>query len=130
MTHVQSHDAYLAALPADRQAALGALRAQLRGLLPEAEEVMSYAMPGFRIGRHVIAGYAAFARNCGYYPHSGNIVPQLAAELDAVGLRHSGGAVQFTPDRPLPAPIVARLVALRLAEVGAELGAARQGNGA
>lgn len=116
MTHAQSHDAYLASRPEDQRAALSTLRAQIRALLPEAEEVISYAMPGFRIGRQVIAGYAGFARNCGYYPHSGNIIAQLAAELDAAGFRHSSGAVQFTPAHPLPQPLVARMVALRLAE--------------
>jgi len=118
MTSVQSHDAYLAALPDDQRAVLQALRLRLRGLLPGAEEVISYRMPGFRIGKQVIAGYAGFARNCGYYPHSGNVVPQIEAELDALGFRHTPGAVQFTPLKPLPDAIVDRMVALRLAEAG------------
>lgn len=111
-------DAYLAQRPPDQRAVLGALRARLRLLLPGAEEVISYAMPGFRLNGKMIAGYAGHARNCGYYPHSDTIVPQLAAELDGLGYRHTDGAVQFTPARPLPDPIVDRLVALRLAEVG------------
>jgi len=116
MTHAESHDAYLTSRPEDQRAALSALRAQIRALIPEAEEVISYAMPGFRIGKQVIAGYAGFARNCGYYPHSGGVIPQLAAELDAAGFRHTPGAVQFTPKHPLPQELVARLVGLRLAE--------------
>lgn len=111
-------DSYLSSLPPDQQAALGALRARLRLLLPAAEEVISYAMPGLRLNGKMIAGYAGHARNCGYYPHSGRIIPQLAAELDALGFRRTDGAVQFTPAHPLPDAIVDRLVALRLAEVG------------
>lgn len=118
MTAPQSHDAYLAARPPDQRACLQALREQLALLLPQAEEVISYAMPGFRIGRHVIAGYAGFARNCGYYPHSGNIIPAFDAELTGLGLRHTPGAISFTPARPLPEDLVARLVAARLAECG------------
>ena len=118
MTAPQSHDAYLAARPDDQRACLQSLREQLAGLLPRAEEVISYAMPGFRFGKHVIAGYAGFARNCGFYPHSGNIIPAFDAELTSLGFRHTPGAISFTPARPLPADLVARLVAARLAEAG------------
>lgn len=111
-------DAYLAARPEDQRAALEALRRILKSLLPDAEEVISYAMPGFRLGGKMVAGYAGFARNCGYYPHSGNIVPQFVAELDAMGFGHSDGAVRFTPAKPLPEALVRRLVAARLAEIG------------
>ncbi len=116
MTHAESHDSYLASRPEEQRAALSVLRSQIRDLIPEAEEVISYGMPGFRIGKAVIAGYAGFARHCGYYPHSGGIIPHLRDELDAGGFRYTPGAVQFTPGHPLPQPLVARLVTLRLAE--------------
>lgn len=118
MTARASHDAYLAARPADQQAALAALRRLLANLLPGAEEVISYAMPGLRIGSNVVAGYGGHARNCGVYPHSGNIIPAFAAGLTALGFRHTAGAVQFTPAHPLPDDLVARIVAARLAAIG------------
>ncbi|MEO8244901.1 MAG: DUF1801 domain-containing protein [bacterium] len=112
-------DAYLAALPrADHRAALQDLRTTLQALLPDHIECLSYAMPGFRApgkGGKMVAGYAAFAKNCGYYPHSGNIIPQFTAELTAY--KTTPGAIQFTPDRPLPAALVAKLVAARQAEL-------------
>jgi uncharacterized protein YdhG (YjbR/CyaY superfamily) len=115
-------DAYLANRPADQQLALGQLRATLRSLLPDAIEVISYAMPGFRLpgakGK-VVAGFAGFARNCGYYPHAGNIIPAFATELDALGFKHTDGAIQFTPAQPLPDDLVARLVAARLKDISA-----------
>ena len=110
-------DSYIAARPDAQRAALTALRQQLRDLLPEAEEVMSYAMPGFRQGG-MVAGYAGFARHCGFYPHSGSVIPQLADEIGRLGFRSSKSGVTFTPDRPLPRDLVARIVALRLAEIG------------
>lgn len=110
-------DSYLAALPEDQRQALSDLRERLRGLLPEASEVISYAMPGFRLGKKMVAGYAGFAKHCGFYPHSGTVVPQLAAEFDAQGFMHSKSGVLFTPDRPLPDDLLARLIDLRRAEL-------------
>ena len=115
-------DAYLAALRPDFAAALSALRAQLRALLPDHAECISYAMPGFRapdIGKtrgKMVAGYAAFTHHLGFYPHSGSVIGALApAELD--GFKYSKSGVLFTPDRPLPAALIARIVALRQAEI-------------
>lgn len=110
--------AYLAALPDDQRAALTALRAELAALLPDHIECLSYAMPGFRQpgpkGK-MVAGYAAFARHLGLYPHSGSIIPQLQAEC--AGFKTSKSGVLFTPNHPLPPALIARIVALRQAEI-------------
>ncbi len=112
-------DAYLAALREDQRAALSALRDQLRALLPDHLEVMSYAMPGFRQtgpkGR-MVAGYAAFARHLGLYPHSGSVIPRI----DCTPFKTSKSGVLFTPDQPLPAALVARIVTLRQEEIAAK----------
>ena len=118
MAAFTTHDAYLATLPADQRALLGQMRRQLAALLPQATEVISYAMPGYRIGKRVVAGYAGFARHCGFYPHSGGIIPGFGRELDALGFRHSKSGVLFTPAKPLPPDLLARIVAARLAEAG------------
>ena len=111
-------DAYLAALPADQRAALTQLRATLARLLPGHLECLSYAMPGFRQpgpkGK-MVAGYAAFSRHLGFYPHSGGIIPQLG--LEAADFKTSKSGILFTPDHPLPEPLIARIVTLRLAEI-------------
>jgi uncharacterized protein YdhG (YjbR/CyaY superfamily) len=116
MTAATSHDAYLAALPEDQRACLQHLREVIRAEVPDAEEVISYKMPGFRRpGSKVFAGYAAI-KNCGYYPHSGNILKQFAPDLTA--WKWSDGAVQFTPANPLPDDLIIRFVRARLAEIG------------
>lgn len=117
-----SIDDYLAALPRDDQRqALADLRALVRRLLPDAVECISYAMPAHRQpGRKgkVVIGYAAFARHCAVYPHSGSVVPKLAAEYAAWKSSKSG--FLFTPDHPLPEALIRRIIALRLAEIAAD----------
>ncbi len=67
MTKPTDHDAYIAAAPEQFRALLGKLRAQLARALPDAEEVISHDMPGFRVEDAIVAGYAAFSRQCGLY---------------------------------------------------------------
>jgi uncharacterized protein YdhG (YjbR/CyaY superfamily) len=73
-------------------------------------------MPGFRHpGGKMVAGYAAFSRHLGLYPHSGTVIPAMQA--DCTGFRTSKSGILFTPDRPLPGALVARILELRLAEI-------------
>ena len=113
-------DAYLSALPPDQAACLHALRALIRHHLPDHVECISYAMPGFRQpgpkGK-MVAGYAAFAKNCGYYPHSGQIIRQFPAETAA--FKTTPGAISFTPAHPLPCTLVHLLITARLTEIAA-----------
>ena len=111
-------EAYLAALPADHQAALRTLRATLARLLPDHIECLSYAMPGFRQpgpkGKMAV-GYAAFRHHLGLYPHSGNIIPTL----DCRPFKTSKSGILFTSTTPLPETLIAAILAARQAEIAA-----------
>ncbi|NOK07519.1 SRPBCC domain-containing protein [Corallococcus exercitus] len=126
----QTIDAYLASLqdPAAKKT-LGALRTQLRKLLPKATESITYQMPTFKVDGSAVAGFAFFKNHCGYYPFSGSVVPALKSELDGYATSKSG--VTFPPDQPLPAKLVKTLVRARLAEIatrGKKPAAARKEN--
>lgn len=112
-------DTYLAAVPdpAARKA-LTALRAQLRKLLPTAEETISYGMPAFKVEGATVAGFAFFSKHCGFYPYSGSVVPSLKEELAGYKITKSG--ITFPPDAPLPAKLVKLIVDARLAEIAGE----------
>ena len=116
--------AYISGQPADPRDALPALRARLNALLPDHQEVMSYAMPGLRQpgpkGKMVI-GYAAFAKHLGLYPHSGTVIPQI----DCTPFRTSKSGVLFTPDQPLPDALLEKILATRQAELAADYGRKR-----
>ena len=121
MTAAADHDSYIAAIADEGQrAALTALRREIAAMLPDAVECISYAMPAFRqAGRKgkVIIGYAAFSRHCAVYPHSGSVIPALAAEF--AGWKTTKSGVLFTPDRPIPPALIRRVIDTRLAEIGA-----------
>ena len=118
MTTPGGIDAYLSTLPDDQARCLQDLRKRVTALLPASEEVISYAMPGHRVGKKMIAGYAGFTKHCSFFPHSGGVVPAFAAELKERGFSYTKSGVHFTPTKPLPDDLLERLIAARLKEAG------------
>jgi uncharacterized protein YdhG (YjbR/CyaY superfamily) len=108
----QEIDQYLEALPQPKRGTLTVLRERILDVLPEAEQGISYGLPAFKVEGKTIAGFAAFKDHLSYLPHSGSVFPQLADELR--GYTFSAGALRFEVDRALPAPLVERLVEVRL----------------
>lgn len=106
-------DAYLAKVPPEMRDALQDLRRTIRAAAPKAEEIISYRMPAFRYLGNLVY-YAAFADHCSLF--IGSVVTQrkFAAELRPFAA--GKGTVHFTPDRPLPAALVTRVVKARVAE--------------
>lgn len=102
------HDAYIAGTPEDLRPLLVRLRAQLANLLPDAEEVIAYDMPGFRIGQSIIAGYAAFSRQCGLYL-APSAIASCADDIAAAGLKATKTGVTFSPGRPIPDALIEKL---------------------
>jgi uncharacterized protein YdhG (YjbR/CyaY superfamily) len=108
-------DQYLKGLPEAAVFSIQALRKQVLEIVPAGEEGISYAMPCVKLSGKAVAGYAAFKRHIGYFPHSGNIVPQLTIQLE--GRKQTTGGFQFGLGEVLPDDLVAKLVGLRLREL-------------
>jgi uncharacterized protein YdhG (YjbR/CyaY superfamily) len=111
----QEIDEYLDALDEPKRSTLARLRQAILGILPEAEQGISYGMPAFKVGGKTVAGFAAFKNHLSYLPHSGSVFPELQNELE--GYVTSSGALRFAIDKPLPAPLVEKLIAVRLQQV-------------
>lgn len=118
MTTAADHEAYIAAAPEAFQPSLRRLRALLAGALPDADEIVAYDMPGFTIGGSVVAGYAAFSKQCGLYVLPGAI-SEHAEEIVAAGLRATRTGVTFSPRKPIPDELVERLARASREEAGA-----------
>jgi uncharacterized protein YdhG (YjbR/CyaY superfamily) len=109
-------DHYLGGVDEPKRGALQALRRSILECVPDAEEVISYRVPAFRLGGDTVAGFAAFKDHLSYLPFSGSVLRQLADELEGYTMTKS--ALHFPVDRPLPKTLVKKLIATRLEEVG------------
>jgi len=105
---VADHDAYIAEAPEALRPLLVRLRAQLARTLPDADEVIAYNMPGFRVGQSIIAGYAAFSKQCGLYL-SPSAITSYADDIAVAGLKATKTGVTFSPGKPIPDELVAKL---------------------
>ncbi|MEO3387495.1 DUF1801 domain-containing protein [Mesorhizobium sp. CAU 1741] len=108
MNKAENHDAYIEAAPEQFRAMLDRLRAQLAQALPDAEEVVKYDMPGFQIGDTVIAGYAAFSKQCGLYVDPGAIAAH-ADKIASLKLKATKTGVTFSASKPIPDELVEKL---------------------
>jgi uncharacterized protein YdhG (YjbR/CyaY superfamily) len=109
-------DDYLAALPADKRAALASLRRTIRAVAPEAEECISYRLPAFRLRGRTLVAFGARANHCAFYPMTSTTVEAHKAALR--GYDTSKGTIRFQAAKPLPATLVRTLVKARIAENG------------
>jgi uncharacterized protein YdhG (YjbR/CyaY superfamily) len=109
-------EAYLAKLSADKRATLAKVREAIRAAAPGAKEGMSYGMPAFIQGKP-IAGYAASAKHCSYFPMSSAITAEFADDLKRYEV--SKGGFRFPIGKPPSATLIRKLVKARLAEIEA-----------
>lgn len=114
---ISDHDAYIAAAPEQFRPLLATLRAQLARTLPDAKEVIKYNMPGFLIGRSIVAGYAAFSKQCGLYLSLGAIAAH-AEDIAAAGLKATKTGITFPANNPIPNDLVERLVLTSRKDLG------------
>ncbi|MEN3230473.1 DUF1801 domain-containing protein [Methylorubrum rhodesianum] len=103
------HDAYIAAAPEQFRAMLRQLRAQLSRVFPDAKEVMKYGMPGIQIEQTIIAGYAAFSKQCGLYVDP-SAISDHANEIASLKLKATKTGVAFSAINPITDELVEKLV--------------------
>ena len=105
-----SIDEYIAASPAVVRPILKEVRRTISTAAPEAEELISYRMPAFRL-HGILVYFAAFKNHIGLYPPvSGDAKLEKALEPYA----GPTGNLKFPLDRPIPYALIKKIVLLRV----------------
>jgi uncharacterized protein YdhG (YjbR/CyaY superfamily) len=107
-------DQYISRFSTETQKILEDIRTTIKKAAPEAEEIISYGMPGFSDRGRYLVYFAAYKKHIGLFP-----VPRQNEEFekDFSSYKTSGkGTIQFPIDRPIPFDLITRIVKFRLKE--------------
>jgi len=105
-------DEYISGFPEDIQEILQKLRQVIKESAPEAQEVISYSMPAFK-QNGILVYFAAFKDHIGFFPTSSGVT---AFKKDLEPYATSKGTIRFPLDKPIPFPLVEKIVKFRVAE--------------
>ena len=119
MTKPESVEAYLAALEPDRRKRIEDLRRTVRAAAPKADEVITYDMPGLKVGKRFLVSFGSYKRWDSLFPASQYV---LDAVPEARPFAKGRGTFQFPAAQPLPLDLISRIVATRVDELAREAG--------
>jgi uncharacterized protein YdhG (YjbR/CyaY superfamily) len=101
---------YFSSLPENIKSKMQELRSAIRQAAPQAEEVISYNMPAFKIHGRMLAWIAVHNNHIGFYPHA-EAIKIFKKEL--ANYKTSKGAIQFPIDKPIPKTLVKKMIKFR-----------------
>lgn len=112
MKAVKSVDEYIQNAPEEVQPQLKELRKLIKKEAPEAVESMSYAMPGYKINGKPLVYFAGWKTHIALYPTSS----QMEEISEIKKYRTGKGTLQFPLDKPLPLPLIRKIMQYRIKE--------------
>ena len=107
-------DDYLKDVPSPQKGILERVRQVIKKTAPDAEEVITYGMPGFKYKKKYLIAFAPFKDHMSVFPGSA-AVGELKKKLEP--FFHSKGTIQFTLENPLPEELLVEMVKLRMADI-------------
>lgn len=105
-------DEYIAGFPGEVQEILEKLRKTIRDAAPDAEEVINYQIPTFKLNGNLVH-FAAYKKHIGFYP-TPSAIEKFKDELS----KYEGakGSVKFPLDQPIPYDLIGKIVSFRVQE--------------
>jgi len=103
-------DQYIAAFPAEVKKRMQQLRKTIKAAAPNADEVISYQIPGYKYFGMLVY-FAAYKNHIGFYPGAGGVL-EFYEKLSS--FKSAKGSVQFPHDRPIPYDIISKIVKFRV----------------
>jgi len=113
-TKFKTVDEYLSAVPANTKSILKKLRKTIKQAAPQAEELISYNMPAFKLNGMLVY-YAAYKDHIGFYPTPSGIEAFKKELSDYEGAK---GSVKFPIARPFPFDLISKIVKFRVGNLG------------
>ena len=108
-------DEYLAGLPPDRREVLETLRRLVKSTVPGVRERISYGTAVIFALDGDLVGFVAQPKHLSFFTMSPELAKAMKSEIRQTH-EVSGATIHFAPENPLPASLVQKILAARLAE--------------
>ena len=114
-TDYKSVDQYIAAQPEDARAVLKHVRGIVKKAVPDAEEVISYQIPGYRHAGGFFLYISGWKEHYSLYPATDDLVAVL--KDDIAPYLANKNTMRFDLTDPIPTRLIERIAKLRAKEV-------------
>jgi uncharacterized protein YdhG (YjbR/CyaY superfamily) len=111
----KSVDEYIALQPETVQGVLERVRSTIRKALPEAEEVISYKIPAYKVHGSPVLYFAGWSQHYSLYPATDRVIGAFKKELTPYEVNKS--TIRFPLSKPVPVKLIARIAKFRAKEV-------------
>ena len=108
---------YIAAQPVAVRDLLERVRRAIRKAVPEAEEVISYQIPGYKLQGDALLYFAAWKGHYSLYPATGRVLAEFGDELAKYEVEQA--TIRFSFLQPVPLKLIERIARFRATEVAA-----------
>ena len=110
---------YYASLPDVQRVHIQNMVAHVAGQFPKLDLVVAWNQPMFKLGSKYILGFMSTKNHTNLLTVSDTVISEMSAELS--GYRHGKRSISLPFDWVVDEQVFARVVALRLAEIGLTL---------
>lgn len=109
-------DEYIASFSPEVQAILEKIRLTITKAAPDAQEIISYRMPAFKLGG-ILVYFAAFKKHIGLFPPV-----RGDARLEKAIAIYAGekGNLRFPLDQPIPYGLIEKIVKLKVKQLSSK----------
>lgn len=109
-------DEYIASQPPETQRVLNRVRGTIRKALPDAEEMITYRIPTFKLHGRAVVFFAGWKDHYSLYPVNAPVLE--AFKEDFAPYEVSGkGTVRFRLSEPVPVDLIERIAKFRASEI-------------
>ncbi len=116
-TDFKSVDEYIASQPEAVQGVLERVRSTIRKAVPQAEEVISYKIPTYKLQGGPVLYFAGWKQHFSLYPVTANVVAAFKDEIAPYLVKKA--TLRFPLAQPVPVKLIGRIAKFRAKEVAA-----------
>lgn len=113
-TDFKSVDEYIATHPEAVQTILQRVRVTIREAVPDAEELISYQIPAYKLRGAIVLYFAGWKQHYSVYPATNRLVAALKDDL--APYKVTKGTIRFPHTQPVPVKLIERIAKFRAKE--------------